>query len=233
VHAGLLLLAWIGGTGLAVGAETWIEVKTPNLTAVSNAGEGTVQRTASDFEQVRAAYAKVLPWAHLTQARPTVVLVLKDAVALRRWAPCYFVKGGIDAVSGSVAGADREYVLLRTDSLSDDKRVTTNYNLYRAYLALLLSTSLERRLPLWLSSGLSDVLGNITVRDKDVLIGRPVPWEFRYFNQHGRLPLRAILEARRDSPLVEKEDQRHLFARSATCSCTTFSSGIAGLRSPS
>jgi tetratricopeptide (TPR) repeat protein len=211
VCAEFLLLAWIGGTGLAAGAETWFEVKTPNFTVVSNAGEGTAQGTASEFEQVRAAYAKVLPWVHLTQSRPTVVLVLNNTAALRRWAPGYFVKGGIDVVSGSVAGADREYVLLRTDSLADDKRVTTYYNLYRAYLALLLSTSLERRLPLWLSSGLSDVLGNITVRDKDVLIGRPVPWEFRYFNQHGRLPLKAILDARRDSPLVEKEDQRDLF----------------------
>jgi len=67
-------------------------------------------------------------------------------------------------VSGSAGGADREYLLLRTDSRPSDRNVTPNYNLYRAYLGLLLSGSFERRLPLWLSNGLADVLGT-----------RPVP----------------------------------------------------------
>jgi len=211
MHAAFLLLAWVGGTGWAAGAETWLEVKTPNFAVVSNAGEGTAQKTAGEFEQVRAACAKLWPWTHLAQAKPTVILALKDESTLKRWAPGWFVKGGIDVVSGSAGGADREYLLLRTDSRPNDRDVTPNYNLYRAYLSVLLSTSFERRLPLWLSTGLSYVLGNISVRDKDVLIGRPVPWQFQYFNQHARLPLQTVLDARSGSPLVEKEDQRVVF----------------------
>jgi TPR repeat protein len=212
VRLGFLLVACIGAALTATGAETWVEVKTPAFTVVSNAGEGTAQKTIVEFEQVRAAYAKVWSWAKLAQGRPTVVLALTNEGTLRRWAPSYYeIKGGIDVVSGSAGGADREYLLLRTDWRPDDVSVTPNYNVYRAYLGILLSASFERRLPLWLSEGLSYVLGNISVRDKDILLGRPVPWELQEFNRRTRLPLSAILDARSDSPLVQKEDERRVF----------------------
>jgi hypothetical protein len=207
-----LLLAWVGSFPVVAAAETWVEMKTPNFTVVSNSGEGTARKTAGEFEQVRAAYGKIWPWAKLAQARPIVVLAFKNDDTFKRWAPAYYeVKGGIDLVSLTAAGADREYLLLRTDARPRDVEVTPNYNLYRAYLGLILSSSFERRLPLWLSNGLSDVLGNVSVRDNEIFLGRPVPWQLRYFNQQGRLPLATILDARADSPLVTKEDQRHLF----------------------
>jgi TPR repeat protein len=207
-----LLAAWSGAAGLAAGAEVWIEVKTANFTVVSNAGEGTAQRTAREFEQVRAAYGKVWSWSHLAQGRPTVILALKNEGTMRRWAPGYFeVKGGIDVVSGWTSAADRVYLLLRTDDRPANVEVAPNYNLYRAYLNILLSGSFERRLPLWLSNGLAEVLGNTSVRDTEILVGRPVPWEFQHFNQGGRLPLRTILDARAESALVNKQDERTLF----------------------
>jgi hypothetical protein len=207
-----LLLAWVGGLPVLAGAETWVEMRTPHFTVVSNAGEGTARKTAGEFEQVRAAYGRIWPWAKLAQARPIVVLAFKNDATLKLWAPAYYeVKGGIDLVSVTAGGADREYLLLRTDARPRDVDVTPNYNLYRAYLSLILSSSFERRLPLWLSNGLSDVLGNVSVRENDISLGRPVPWQLEYFNQNGRLPLAAILDARADSPLVTHEDQRHTF----------------------
>jgi tetratricopeptide (TPR) repeat protein len=179
VRLSFLLVACIGAAGQAAGAETWVEVKTPNFAVVSNAGEGTAQKTIVEFEQVRAAYGRVWPWAHLAQGRPTLVLALKNEGTLRRWAPGYFeVKGGIDVVSGSAFGADRSYLLLRTDYRPANMEVTPNYNLYRAYVGVLLASSFERRLPLWLSNGLAELLGNTSVRDTEILVGRPVPWEF-------------------------------------------------------
>jgi TPR repeat protein len=190
-------------------AETWLSVLTPSFTVVSNAGEGTAQKTAAEFEQVRAAYAKVWPGGRMPQAKPTLVLALKNEGTMRRWAPGYFeVKGGIDIVSGSAEGADRQYLLLRTDARPTDRQVTPNYNLYRAYVGLLLRSTFDRRLPLWLSNGLAEVLGNITVGDEDVLVGRPVPWYFADFSHNARFPLQAILDARSESPLLQKETQR-------------------------
>jgi Flp pilus assembly protein TadD len=207
-----LAAAFSGAAAPAVGAETWLQVDSQNFTVVSNAGEGTARKTAAEFEQVRAAYAKVWPWARLAQGRPMIVLALKNESTLRRWAPGYYeAKGGIDVVSGSAFGADRVYLLLRTDHRPTNKEVTPAFNLYRAYVGLLLNSSFERRLPLWLSTGLGEVLGNTFVGDKEISVGRIVPWELERFSRGGRLSLGAILDARRDSPLVRKDDQRHMF----------------------
>jgi len=130
-----LLVACVGAAGLAAGADTWVEVRTPNFTVVSNAGEGTAQKASLEFEQVRAAFGQVWPNARLRQGTPVVVLALKNEGSLRRWAPSYYeTKGGIARVSGSARGVDREYLLLRTDSRPTDVSVTPNYNLYRVYL---------------------------------------------------------------------------------------------------
>jgi Flp pilus assembly protein TadD len=208
----LLASALSGSAGLTRAADTWIQVASKNFTVVSNAGEGTAGRTVREFEQVRAAYGKLWPWAHLAQGKPMIVLALKNESTLRKWAPGYFeVKGGIDVVSVWASGFDGVYMLLRTDFRPPDAEVAPAYNLYRAYVLLLLDSSFERRLPTWFSTGLGEVLGNTTVNDTEVWVGRPVPWEFQRFHGSTRFPLQAIFDARRDSPLVTKEDQRHTF----------------------
>lgn len=207
-----LLVAWGVTGGSATAAETWLEVKTASFTVVSNAGEKAARRTAREFEQVQAAYRKVWPWARISSGRPTLILAFKNKNTLRRWAPGYFeVKGGIDVVSGTAHGPDRQFLLLRTDSRPRDIEVTPNYNLYRAYVRLLLSNSFERRLPFWLASGLREVLGNTFVRDDEILLGRPMPRRFRHFSENARLPLASVLDARPDSPLADKDDWRQQF----------------------
>jgi len=208
----LVSLAVVAFAAPSNAAETWTSVRSPSFTVVSNGGEGTAQDTANEFEQVRAAYARIWPAGQLPPGRPTVVLALKNVGTLRHWAPGYFeVKGGIDVVSGSAEGADRQFLLIRTDWRPEDRQVTANYNLYRAYVGLLLRSSFDRRLPLWLSNGLAEVLANIVVHDDEIDIGRPVPWHFSAFRQGARYPLQAILDARPESPLVLKEVQRGQF----------------------
>lgn len=207
-----LLSTWTVASGRSFAAETWLSIQTPHFTVVSNAGEGTARKTAAEFEEVRAAYAMVWPGGRMPPAKPAVVLALRNESSLRRFAPGYFeVKGGIDVVSGTAEGRDRQYLLLRTDARPIDRQVTPNYNLYRAYVLALLRSSFERPLPPWLLTGLGEVLGNTSVGDGEIHVGRPVPWHFARFNRGARLPLQAILDARHESPLLLKEAQRPQF----------------------
>jgi TPR repeat protein len=192
----------------AAAAETWVEIRTTSFTVVSNAGESTARRTANEFEQARAAYGRIWPWMQRTRIKPVVVVALKNEGSMRRWAPGYYEKSGIDWVSGWSEGADRMYMLLRTDARPADPAVTPNYNLYRAYLSAVLSAGLERPFPEWLSNGLAGVLANTSVRDDEILIGRPVPWELRQFVSQARMPLQTILDTRHDSPLLRDETDR-------------------------
>ena len=62
----LAVASWAGA------AETWIEVKSPNFTLVSNAGDGRARDMAWEFEQARAAFAKLWPWAKLAEGKVAV-----------------------------------------------------------------------------------------------------------------------------------------------------------------
>ncbi len=202
----LLALLALLSSAAAHAADTWIAFETANFSVLSNASESTAQKTALEFEQVKAAYEKVWPWARLGRGRPLVV-ALKDERTFKQWTA---LKGGVSYVSYSVEGPDRQYLILRTDSRPGDVEVTPNYNLYRAYLQAVLSTSFERPLPLWLSNGLAQVLGNTTVVDKEIRVGRPVPWEFQRFNRDPA-PLQRVLDAGLSSTFMTKDDQRTVF----------------------
>ena len=207
-------LVWVvcSCAGSAFAADKWIEVKTPHFTVISNAGEGKAQSTAREFEQVRAAYGQLWAWVETVRSRPIVVLALKDEKTMRRWAPEYAeIKGGIDIVSVSVGSADRLFLVLRTDGRPRHADVTPGYNLYRSYLRLLFSASFERPLPVWLSNGLAAVLGNTLVRDDEVQLGQPVPWQLAEFVKGTRFPLMRVLQADRDSTLLVQESQRRVF----------------------
>jgi tetratricopeptide (TPR) repeat protein len=204
-------LAWAAMAGSALAADSWVEVKSKYFTVVSNAGENTARRTSAEFEQVRAAYERMWPGVRLS-GKPTVVIALKDEGTLKRWVPGHYErKDAIELASISSWSADRNFLLLRTDSRPTHKDVTPNYDLYRGYLTLLIANSFERRLPLWLSNGFAGVFANTLVRDTEIVTGLPVPWELREFNSIGRSPLRVILAADRDSPLVTKDDERDRF----------------------
>lgn len=195
----------------AAAAESWIELKTDGFTLVSNAGEGTARRTANEFEQARAAYGRLWPWMEKARALPTLVVALDDEGSLRRWAPGSFEKSDVSWVSVWVEGPDRLYLLLRTDRRPADQDVTPNYNLYRAYLRMVLRNGVGRPFPPWLEAGLASVLANITVRDREVLLGRPVPWELRHFRSHARLRLQQVFDARWDAPMMNDEIRRAQF----------------------
>ncbi len=208
----LMCLAVVAGLArTTAAAETWLEIRTTNFTVVSNAGESTARKTANEFEQARAAYGRIWQWMQKTRIKPTIVVALKDEGSLRRWAPGFYEKSGVDWASGWSEGADRLYMLLRTDARPDDPAVTPNYNLYRAYLRAVLSAGLERPFPEWLANGLAGVLANILVRDNEILIGRPVPWELQEFVGNSRLPLQAVLDTRSDSPLLRDDAARSRF----------------------
>jgi TPR repeat protein len=197
--------------GTAGAADTWLEVKSKNFTVVSNAGEKTARRTSADFEQVRAAYERMWPGVRLS-GRPTVVIALKDEASLKRWVPGHYEqKDAIELASTSTWTSERNYLLLRTDARPAHPDVTANYSLYRSYLSLLIASSFERRLPVWLSNGFAAVFANTLVHETEIVTGLPVPWELREFNRIGRLPLRVVLEAGHDSPLVRKDDERDRF----------------------
>jgi TPR repeat protein len=211
-HMTILVPALLAA-GIAAGAERpWVEVKSPHFTIVTNGGEGQGREVAWQFEQMRAALQKLWPWAKLATDKPVLVFAARDEATLRALVPEYWEKGREPIVSITTEGRDRHYLAMRADTrMTEDVRMTPYFHLYRGYLQVVLGSSFERPLPLWLLRGMPELFGNLRVREKDVFLGRMIPWHVDRLREVRLLPLAELLAADRASPHFQEGDRRRLF----------------------
>jgi hypothetical protein len=147
-----------GPLQLAVSAQrSWVEVTSPHFTVVSDDGERAARAIAWQFEQIRSAMQVVWSWARVDTARPILVFALKDEASMKALAPRFWEQtDGVRPESVFVEGVDRYHIALRSDVKASDREGINPYmNAYWSYVALVLDSSFERDLPLWLQRGLA------------------------------------------------------------------------------
>lgn len=207
----------ISSCTLAAADRPWVEVTSPHFTVISDAGDKSAVRAAWQFEQVRAVLQRLWPWANLATGKPVVVFAVRDENTLKSLAPKYWeTKGGVRPASLFVTGPDRHYVALRVDLPKPDSlQANPYYQSYWSYVYIALRSSFDRELPLWLGRGLSDMFANTIVREKDVQVGRVVPWHLETMRDGARMRLAAVLAVDIQSRQATRDDQARLYDASA------------------
>jgi tetratricopeptide (TPR) repeat protein len=201
----------------AAAERIWVEVTSPHFTVISDAGDRQALRAAWQFEQVRAVLQRLWPWARIVTGKPVVVFAARNENTLKSLVPeSWETKGGVRPVSVFVTGPDRHYVSMRVDPAEPDSvQANPYFQSYWSYVYITLQSSFDRELPVWLGRGLSDVFANTIVREKDVQVGRVVPWHLNTLREGARLRLATVLSVDRQSPYVTRDDQSRLFDASA------------------
>ena len=111
----------------AFAADNWVEAKSPSFTVISNAGEKKARNVAWQFEQIRYAIEKGMPWARVRLNRPVLILAVKNEASMKDMAPAYWEKGDINPGSVLSSLGDRHYILLRTDVEAEDREGVNPY----------------------------------------------------------------------------------------------------------
>lgn len=200
VGRSVALAAALAAMSTSASAQTWREVKTDHFTMVSDASEGRARRIVWQFEQMRRALQDGFPWMQVEVDRPVMVIAVRDERSMRRLAPQFWEQRGSRPASVFVEGADRHYILLRTDLEVEDQLMNPFNNAYRAYSSLVLAQGSTGDLPLWLTNGLAVMLSNTIVRQREIVFGRPMPWVTEVAREGPRLPLAELLAADTSSP---------------------------------
>lgn len=199
----------------AAAQRAWVEVTSPHLSVVSDAGAGRARDFAWQFEQIREALARTFPWVRLSGSRPLVVVAARNATTMRALAPSLW-DGGKDGslfVSSSATGHDRSYVVVRGDLRGEDREGLSPYQpAYWSFTAQALGET-SRNLPLWLVRGLSEVLSNTLVRESEIQVGRVLPQNLSHLRTRPRLALKDVVAATDDSMRNRPPDE--LFALDA------------------
>jgi tetratricopeptide (TPR) repeat protein len=189
--------------------ETWVEVRSPHFTVLSNAGEHEGRLTAQQFEEIRAMFEQRYPKLRVDWGKPTVIFALKNEDSLKLFLPGYGKDQNAMRLSGLYRLAyDRNYALVRTDVRGTGP--FPYHALYHEYTHAHFRLN-YRGLPLWLNEGIAEFYGNTVIEGKDVKIGGVDEAQLRLLRENPLIPVPTLVSIDSSSPLYNTRDHSGIF----------------------
>src|SRR5579871_4129928 len=176
--------------------ETWVEVKSPHFTVVTNSNEKEGRHIADQFERMRSVFHVAFPKMPIDPGAPIIVLAVKDEKDLRALEPvAYLAKGSLQLAGLFQRGPDKNYVLMRVGAEGDHPYAVV----YHEYTHLLVSKS-EEWMPLWMNEGLAEFYQNTDISEKYANIGQASGANLALLKQSRLLPLTTLFTVDHNSP---------------------------------
>jgi tetratricopeptide (TPR) repeat protein len=202
-----LLVLSLSPSLAAATKDQWIEVRSPHFTVVSNAGEKQARRIADQFEQIRNVFQTAFPKLRADLGKPILIFALKNEESMRALLPAYWeVKHHVHPAGLYIPGEDKHCVVVRADFPGDNPYEVV----YHEYAHALENLNFQE-LPLWLSEGVAEFLGNSRIHDSYVEIGASAPQHFHILRENKLIPIDVLLEVDHSSPFYNEENRTSLF----------------------
>lgn len=184
-------------------AETWVKVKSPHFTVISNGSEKQARQVALGFEQIHTVFSTTIPGLRTDSSAETVVIATKDENTFLELMPSQ--KKWVSHLAGLfMKGWEKDYVLVRLDIPDENRGVV-----YHEYIHKLLHLNFTR-LPVWLDEGLAEFYGNTWMRSDGIYIGAPSP-RLAELRSRTLYPVETILAVGHASPYYRDADKAPLF----------------------
>ena len=184
----------------------WVEVTSPNFIVVSNGGQGTAERVAVQFEQIRAVFRKALPYARAHESPVITVIAAKDEKSLRDLLPEYWEKGHSHLAGIFFFQMNKYYVALRSD-LDGPYAYEPIYHEYFHSVSLPYMPGL----PLWIAEGYADFYGNTVVTGNEAFLGHPNVGLLDELRNSRLIPLDVLFAVDKSSPYYNEKNKTSIF----------------------
>lgn len=187
--------------------ETWIEVRSPNFTVISNAGERRARQLAEEFELFRAVVQTVMNKVKVDPGQPFLILAVKGEKDLKRLLPAYWeVKGRVHPAGYFVPGPEKHYAALRMDASGEHPY----HVVYHEYVHLLVRVNFPW-IPLWLNEGLAEFYASANFTGMQVGVGKPMEYHLYLLNERKMLPIVELLSVDHSSPHYNEANRASVF----------------------
>jgi tetratricopeptide (TPR) repeat protein len=188
---------------LPADADTWVKVKSPHFTVISNGNEKEARRVTEGFEQIHAIFSVALPGLRTDSGAETIVIAPKDERTFTYLLP--FEKKRAGTIAGEFhKGWEKDHVIVRLDIPDEERNIV-----YHEYVHKLLHLNFTR-MPVWLDEGLAEFFGNTWIRKEGAFIGAPSP-RIGLLRSRTPYPLQTILSVGPGSPYYRDEDKVGMF----------------------
>ena len=189
---------------LFAGEPQWIEVRSPNFSVVTDAGEKRGREVAMRFEQMRAVFGSLVTKAKVNLPIPLQIVAFRNSKEMSQVAPLF--NGKPTEVAGLFQeGTDRSFIML--DMSVEDPWVVV----FHEYAHQLMNGNLTGEFAPWFEEGFAEYFSTIEVDGKQVRVGK-IPVDEYIILHSGMMKIADLFRVQQNSQTYnESGDHRNTF----------------------
>ncbi|MFZ1010338.1 MAG: tetratricopeptide repeat protein [Candidatus Sulfotelmatobacter sp.] len=187
------------------GEPQWVEVRSPNFSVVTDAGEKRGREVAMRFEQMRAVFGALMTKANVNLPVPLQIVAFRNTKEMRQVAPLF--NGKPTQVAGLFQGGeDRSFIML--DMSLENPWVVV----FHEYAHQLMNGNLPGEFAPWFEEGFAEYFSSIEVDSKEARVGKIPNYEYAILEQIGMMKIADLLRVQQNtSTYNESGDHRTTF----------------------
>ena len=187
------------------GDPQWVEVRSPNFSVITDAGEKRGRDVALHFEQMRSVFGTLMTRAKVNLAVPLQIVAFRNTKEIRQVAPLF--NGKPTELAGLFQGSeDRSFIML-------DMSVDNPWSVvFHEYAHRLMDGNLSFRTDPWFEEGFAEYFSSIEVDNKEARVGK-IPGEtYQILEQMGMMKVSDLFRVQQNSKTYnESGDHRTTF----------------------
>jgi tetratricopeptide (TPR) repeat protein len=201
----IVLFAVVSSASFAA-KSPWVEVRSPNFTVVSNAGEKQARNTALQFELIRSVFRQSVKGADAHPNPVVTVLAVKDPASVRELLPEYWTNGRPHPLGAFISRFNQFFAVVDLSAHGPNPYRTLYHEYYHA-----ITVPYFPNLPLWLSEGMAEFYGHTQIQQKNAVIGQTDTVLLQQLRSNALIPLSVLFKVDRFSPYYNEESKTTLF----------------------
>jgi tetratricopeptide (TPR) repeat protein len=156
----------------------WIEVRSPNFSVITDAGDKKGRDVALHFEQMRSVFGALLTSAKVNLSVPLQIVAFRNTKEMRQVAPIF--NGKPTELAGLFQGGeDRSFIML-------DMSVDNPWSVvFHEYAHRLMDGNLTFRTDPWFEEGFAEYFSSIEVDNKEARVGKVPEQTYQILQQLG------------------------------------------------
>ena len=188
--------AWAGNS-------QWVQVRSPNFTVYTDAGEKRGRDVALHFEQMRAVFGALFDKVKVSSSQPMYILAFRNNKEFRSVCPIW--KGKAENLAGFFQqGNGVTYIAL---DLSTEETWQVVFHEYGHFLL----NSNSTQMPPWFDEGFAQYFQTVKVEGKNYLVGNMPPGTAEILRQYTWLPVADLFSVTHNSPFYNESNRQTIF----------------------
>jgi tetratricopeptide (TPR) repeat protein len=187
------------------GEPEWVEVRSPNFSVVTDAGEKRGREVAMRFEQMRGVFGALMTKANVNLAVPLQIVAFRNTKEMRQVAPLF--NGKATQLAGLFqGGSDRSFIML-------DMSVENPWAVvFHEYAHQLMNGNSQTEFAPWFEEGFAVYFSSIEVDGKEARVGKIPHDDYVVLQQLGTMKIVDLFRVRQNSTTYnESGDRRNTF----------------------